>query len=426
MSNPIVKHISWDVQDGKTIGYRYPERDIQTNSILEVGPGQVAVFVQYSEEGTATKTFPAGRYQLETELPVGEKKGFFRRLFSKATGTNIYQCDIYFFSADIKFTDLKWRTQNGPIDCGTIAFQIFENDPFRPTIRFKLRGFGSYGFHLVFDEFDDPDSIKTIVTNIMGRSNILTTADIQKMVTDRILENISNAFGDVVDEVDSKILNIGKYFNQLSTAMTNKITPILKDYAIALDYFTISQMDYPDDVREEIEKYEKIREERIAQHFKTQAAAEERMSGGYMQEKQIEVMKAAASNEGMAGTFMGAGMGLGMGVGMGNVFGVGMNNMAQGAMGNAPQMGMAPMGAPQQAPQQETCPQCGTAKQPNTNFCNNCGYAFGIKCPDCGTMLPTGTKFCGNCGHAFELKCPSCGTTLPMGTKFCGNCGTKL
>jgi len=347
MSEAIVKHISWVPQNQQIIGYKYPERDIPTNSILEVKPGQVAILVQYSEEGTAAKTFPAGRYQLETSLPVGEKKGFFRRLFSKATGTNIYQCDIYFFLAKTKFTTLEWSTKQGPISCGYVDFKILKGDSDAEAeattqIYITLKGGGTYGAHLVFDEFDDPDTIKTIVENIMSNTNILTTDKVEEIMTSRIVQNISNAFGDLVGQVGSDIFNLGRYFNQLSSVMKDKLTPILKEYGIELDFFAIDRLNYPDDVKAEIKEYEQMRKERIAEYNKTMAEIkkeryknltefekrhyeniaddEMRRTYGYMQDQQIGVMRTAAANEGMAGTFMGAGMGLGMGVGMGGVF----------------------------------------------------------------------------------------------------------
>ena len=211
MSDAIVKHIFWEPQNESVIGYRYPEKDIPTNSILKVGMGQVAVFVQYSEEGTAIRSFPEGRYQLETELPVGKKGGFFRRMFSKATGTNIYECDIYFFSVENEFINLKWLTRDGAVQCGDITYRYDTNDlTTERKVAVWIRGHGTFDVRLVFDEFEDPDTIKMAVKKLMGAKQYLTKSDVEDLVRDHIAENLSFAFGQVVANVGNDIMNLGK------------------------------------------------------------------------------------------------------------------------------------------------------------------------------------------------------------------------
>jgi membrane protease subunit (stomatin/prohibitin family) len=105
-----------------------------------------------------------------------------------------------------------------------------------------------------------------------------------------------------------------------------------------------------------------------------------------------EAMKDAAKNEGMGGTFMGAGVGIGAGAGMGAVFADAFRSAANTSTDQKPQ------------------------NQTSSKVCTNCGASLSAK-----------AKFCAECGTKVETKrfCTNCGAELSGNAKFCAECGAK-
>ena len=174
--------------------------------------------------------------------------------------------------------------------------------------------------------------------------------------------------------------------------------------------------------------------------IESEALARKRAREGYsyQQERGMDVMQAAASNEGGGSAqFVGAGMGLGMGVGMGGAMGAGFANLASetigaasGTSGNGADTGSA-AGQAGSSPQGQgtTCPKCGHVNPAGAKFCLECGSKLevGRVCPSCGKVNPPNAKFCLECGTRLVAPtCPNCGAPLPEGTKFCPNCGTQI
>ncbi|HEY5474042.1 MAG TPA: zinc-ribbon domain-containing protein, partial [Candidatus Limnocylindrales bacterium] len=132
----------------------------------------------------------------------------------------------------------------------------------------------------------------------------------------------------------------------------------------------------------------------------------------YMAAAQTEAMFGAAEGlkqggegTGMAGLFVGAGLGQAIG---GNIQAPQVQQQAtqaaaaeqQAAAAAAP---AAPVVAAAVAPATVTCPNCGTANPEGAKFCSQCGTALGAtKCTNCGAELAPGTKFCPECGTKQE------------------------
>ena len=156
-----------------------------------------------------------------------------------------------------------------------------------------------------------------------------------------------------------------------------------------------------------------MRTERMGQAMAASRAAQ---GYSYQDERKYDVMQSAVQNEGLAGTMMNAGVGLGVGLGMAPTIG-GMFSNLNASVNQQPQ-----------ASAELVCPHCGAKNPEGQKFCGECGKSIvvGIVCPKCGKVNGTGQKFCGDCGERLSKKCPNCGKDNDLSQKFCGDCGTKL
>jgi len=125
-----------------------------------------------------------------------------------------------------------------------------------------------------------------------------------------------------------------------------------------------------------------------------------------------EGMKQGGDGVGMAGLFVGAGLGQAI-----------SGNMQAGQV-------QAQAQAAAQAEQQAASAATAAAAAPAAGAVV-AGPAAGaaapatIACPSCGTENAAGAKFCQSCGTALGAKvCAKCGAGVPAGAKFCPACGT--
>ena len=108
----------------------------------------------------------------------------------------------------------------------------------------------------------------------------------------------------------------------------------------------------------------------------------------YNEERKYDVLQEAASNEGTAGSLMGAGMGLGLGAGLGAGFGGVMNETAKQITNPAAD--------------QVQCPKCQSMVKKTAKFCSECGSPMvpaNKFCTECGAKVEGNAKFCPECGN---------------------------
>lgn len=394
--------ISWDDKEASVndvVVYRHEAEDFNTHTQVIVQENQEALF--YHEGAFAGKLGP-GRHTLKTaNLPIlGKIMNFATR------GETPFKCKVVFVNK-VRMTGLRWGTPN-PIQC---RLKVGED-----LVFLHLRANGVFGISV--------DESEKLVKRISGTQALVAKDEIAvKLRDDLVIKNVTTLLGDAIGTNNYDIFNLASYYTKLSDVITEQMQGQFEEYGIKLELFSFNMISVPDEdlagLKEIQETTMRARAAAAQTDILSEAEARKRAREGYtyQQEKGMEVMKAAASNEGMASNFMGAGMGLGMGVGMGSAFGQGMSNVAQTAMSGMQEQAQA---------KTETCPECGAAIPAGAKFCNGCGKKLGNFCPDCGAAIPAGAKFCGECGKKLTVACPNCGIELASGAKFCSECGTKI
>ena len=317
--------------------WKQPEEDFNTHSVLTVNPGEEAVFVK---NGEVVSVFQNGRYVLKTENYV-----FLSRLRNMLSGgISTFNCFVYFVRK-ASTMELLWGT-NSPIQL---------RDPVQ-GIATSIKARGSYKIHI-------DDSIKVITTLLGSNISKFEPGDVERYFANEFQQKIKSTIAKELKQKDEELLGVCSELDTFAEELTPTIREVMGQYGIALDTFTLSAMDIPEDDpnRQKLEEaYAKKREYDL-------------MGDKYQTIKGMEIMSDLAhgvshqEGDGATGSMMGAGMGLGMGMAAGGAFGQMAQNVFNGMQQQQqgyPQQQMPPQGYPQQQgyqqqgyPQQQMPPQ---------------------------------------------------------------------
>jgi len=364
--------IEWREQDSGVLVHRFERHDheIKMGAQLVVRPGQRAVFVN---EGEIADTFESGTYKLETQnLPIlatlkGWKYGF----------DSPFKAEVYFINAT-ELLDRKWGTPS----------PVMMRDADFGAVRLRARG--NYAYKVGVTE--------EMVSRFVGARHEFRVEDMEGQLRTRIISSFSDALG----ELKVPALDVVTQYDEISAAMTEKLTGVFAELGLDLLSFTLENVSVPEEV---------------------QKALDERASMGavgdlnkYAKYQAANAMRDAAGNEaGMAGGMMGMMVGGQLAGGVGNVL--------------APQPAAGAAAAPTPPPTpQVACPKCGQAVPAGSKFCSHCGGTVapaGSQCPKCQAVVAAGAKFCSECGSPMQVACRECGKELEAGAKFCPECGTQ-
>ena len=336
----ILKNIEWTDASSNTIIYKYQVKKDQINkgSALTVRESQVAIFV---DKGRLADVFLPGFYKLDTHsLPVLTKLLSWKYGFETP-----FKSDIYFVNTK-QFTNQKWGTVN----------PILVRDKDYGAVR--IRGFGNFSFKV--------DDAYVFMQNLSGTNPTFESDQVSDYLRSIVLSGISDALG----ESKIPVLDLAANLQELSRLVETKLDADFKNIGLKLTKFVFESFSLPEELEKALDK-------------NTSLGMLRNNMDVYTQVETLEAMKAAASNQGGAGSTMGAGMGLGMGMGMGNMFAQNMNQTQ------------------------------------NTNMAKKA-------CPACGAQFSGNPKFCPECGQNMKPTCPKCGTEVKPNAKFCPECGSKL
>ncbi len=292
--------IEWKDMQADDLMYKWTENgdEIKNASKLLVNPGQAAVFV-YEGKVQAVHT-DSGLYELSTaNIPFLTTITKFMQAFQSE-----HKVGIYF----IRMTEIlnqKWGTK-APVKY------------LDPVYKFPvgLRAFGNYSF-----KFADPSGF---FTNIAGVRDSMKVSEITQVFSDKLLQPLT----DFMAESNYSYIDVDKKRDELATDIKAKLLEVFTAIGFALTDFRIENTDFDEDTVARIGK--------IADATADAAAARE-VGLNYAQMQQVQALRDAARNEGVAGTAVGLGAGLNLGqtmaAGMSQMFN---QNPAQGQTPGAP------------------------------------------------------------------------------------------
>jgi membrane protease subunit (stomatin/prohibitin family) len=370
--------IEWvDSTDGEIV-HRYPKEgsaEIKFGAQLVVRENQAAVFFR---DGKGLDVLGPGRHTLSTQnLPILTKVLALPWGFKSP-----FRAEVYFINLKV-FTNMRWGTKD------PVAFK----DSQLGLIR--LRAFGAFTMQVT--------QPLLFINTLVGTQGSFDTTHIEDYLREVIVSRLNDFLGEHVDS----LLELPKYYDEMSVAVKTRLTEDFRKYGIELVDFYINRITPPEDVQ-------KMIDERAGM-----AAVGD--LDKFLKFKAAKAMGDAATSGGVLGGGGAAeGMGLGVGAGMGMMI-PGMLFKALGpekTLEKIVETGVV------------NCPECHGQVTIDSRFCAHCGHQMVVirKCPRCDKNLTTSAKYCPSCGLDLkaELHCGNCNTKLPPGTKYCFNCGEQI
>lgn len=438
-----VDNIKWEPEDrgsASLVSFRYPYEDFPNGSYLHVAQSQMAVFTNNMEAGSSTDATGAGDSQVSVfvgpckiKLDTGDSRfAPFRNATHALTGgSSAFHSVVYFINTNY-MNELKWGTTD----------PIIVQDP-EEEVNIHVRAYGLFGAHI---EQSDPGlapiQARKFLVKVVGTRGQYTQEELTAFMRAKILECVPDLLAKSIVEQNIPILKIAAHLSEFSTTMRERLVDHFDSFGLTLDNFSFNSIKPFEDDLAAINEMKVQRKRSILEaqgnaaqmDIESEALARKRAREGYsyQQERGMDVMQSAASNEGGgASGLMGAGMGLGMGVGVGGAFGAGFASLANQTVDSVTSSATQPIaGAATGMTQQgSVCPSCGHANPQGAKFCLECGNKLdqGKVCPNCGQMNPPEAKFCLGCGTRLSARvCPDCGAEVPEGASFCLNCGRKM
>jgi membrane protease subunit (stomatin/prohibitin family) len=303
------------------IVWRYPSEELATWSQLVVNESQEAFLVR---GGVYEGPFGPGRHTLSTEnipilakligLPFGKKSPF--------------TAEVWFVNK-VSNLNIRWGTPD--------AIQL--QDPKFQTM-IPVRAFGKYAIKV--------SNSKKFLLKLAGTQQRLEAGSIQEYFRGIFITRIKTQIARAIISRGFSVLEVSTELEQLSGDLKTALFPYMDEYGLELLHFDINSINVPED------------DPAISQLKSALAKRAEMNIVGYnyQQERSFDVMNAAASNEGNAGSVLGAGLGLGMGVAMGGPMGATMGNLV-------PNLQTGQAGQPINPNTQQPAPQGQNAGSPN-------------------------------------------------------------
>jgi membrane protease subunit (stomatin/prohibitin family) len=355
--------------------WKYPKDNITLGAQLIVHESQEALFFK---GGQALDLFPPGTYTLATNnLPVLQK--FVNLPFG---GDTPFSAEIYYVNRVARL-DYKWGTRS-PIPIEDPKYGVLLN----------VGCFGQFGLRVA-------DS-RTLVTQLSGTLPRFDGDTVLEYFRGVILTRVKDQVAKVVIQKGISVTSITAYIDELSEVIELRLRDEFAKYGLELLKFFVTSINVPD---EEIAKIQKGAFARLE--------IDQLGDGRFQMKRSLEIMEAAANNQGAAGTLMAGGVGLGLGAQMAGAFahgGQGIAPQLQSAAPAPPPAIQAPIAAPPQLPPPPdvapaltnaapaSCAKCNAPLAPNSKFCAECGTKVSLNCGQCGALLPPTGKFCPECG----------------------------
>ena len=428
--------IKWEPesdQEASVVVHKFEYEDFPNGSYLIVGTSQMAIFTNNMTAGDSLSANGDGQSQVSVfvgpckiKLETGNSRfAPFRNVTNTLTGgESAFHCTVYFVNTTY-MNELNWGTQA----------PVVLMDP-EEEVNIHVRAFGLFGAHI--EQVDSEKAVidaRKFLQKVVGTRADFTRDELVAFMRAKILEYVPDLLAKTMIDNKVGILKISTKLSEFSEVIYGQLKNHFDAFGLTLDNFSFHNINAPDEDLKAINdikikrKQSQLEAEGNAMKMDIESAARARMRERegytYQQEQAYGVMHDAASNEGTASGFMGAGMGIGMGFGVGGAIGNNVSELAKNTLGGQLNSDIAQASSDNAG---KVCSVCGKANPEGAKFCLNCGekLSSGKECPECGKELAADAKFCPYCGKKLNTICPKCGKEIIDGAKFCLECGEKL
>ena len=283
--------IRCDASPQEVVAWKSPINEPSYGSQILVQETQIAILL---ESGKLVGKLDSGIYPIESpSLP------FFKRLLPG--GSAAFPYDIWFITS-VTSTDCKWGTRN-PI-------QVFDQNY---KMMVPIGSFGSARLSIRDHE--------SFFRQVVGTSDIYTRQDLKELVNPIIERFISQAIADKASQTD--VFTISRETSNLSTSCKRECDFDFRRLGIDLDDFYVQGIS----VISDDPSFNKLKEALSeAATIRVKGDAIKDYKETYSLERSFDVLEKAAENDsGIAGAFVGAGIGLGSGLNLANNLNTGNN-----------------------------------------------------------------------------------------------------
>lgn len=260
---------------------KFPSNDLRLGTQLVVHPGQIAIFVK---GGAICDEFESGTYTLKTEnIPILNK------LINIPFGNDSpFQAEVWFVNK-VSILDSKWGT----------ATPLQIEDP-KYEVIVPVRAYGQYGFKI--------EHARQFIESLSGNLSSFSADKLETYFRGKILSQLTNIISDKLIQDKISILNINSHLSDISIYALERLKTFFANYGLSLQVFDIIAIS----VKEDDPSFQKLKEAK-------DLAARLKITGKdvYQMERSFDVMESAASNDGIAGGLIGAGLGVGAGLSVG-------------------------------------------------------------------------------------------------------------
>lgn len=389
--------------------WKYGNENITTTSQLIVDETHEALLVV---NGTAADLFGPGTRTLSlpnipivnkiTQIPTG--------------GENPFPCKVFYVNK-VHHLDLLWGTQGHPITLEDPDYQIFLHVMLHGSVAISV------------------GDTRKFLLKLVGFQQTFGTSDIVEKFRGLISSHVKDCISKIMIHQKVGFFTMNANLMEVSEFVKKRLDQIFDEYGLVIHYFNIEDINVPPEDYDTIKAAKERRAGRIIEGY------------SWQEEKQMDIAKTFAANEGTMGA---------MGGMMGGMMG---GAMMGGTISELTRTALSPDRIPTAAPPhdvrtasplepmrsqnihammdagaqagpaqvQKTSPFAG-GFDVDTDFDEPAAPAVsgGKFCQQCGSPVNPGAKFCSECGAPQSQNCPGCGAPITPGAKFCSECGTRL
>ena len=273
----MVDVVKWEV-NAQEIVHKFQSDNLRLGSQLVVYPSQTAFFVK---GGKICDEFDSGTYTIKAEnIPLLGKI-----INLPFNGETPFKADVWFLN-QVELLDCKWGTQS-PLQIEDPKYEVIV----------PVRAYGQYGIKI--------SKPRVFLEKLVGNMPSFATNKVTEYFRGVILSKLTAIIYNKLKENNVSVLNINSNIEELAQYAKEHIANVFQQYGLELPLFNIISIS----VNESDPSFVRLKAAK-------DAAAEIKIIGreNYQMSRSFDVLEKAAENEnGMAGTAVGLGAGVGIG-----------------------------------------------------------------------------------------------------------------